>query len=319
MQTWQEIFKNALKTPDDLESFFNQSFAKTHYPIFIPRPFAQKIKDLGLNSALARQFLPHQDENLESGFVDPIGDHARLVKGQLIHRYQNRVLFLPTAICPIQCRYCFRKNELHHNDEIFKRELNEVVSYLNSHPEIEEVIFTGGDPLILSNEKLLEAIEVFKQTPVKYLRFHTRTPVIIPERIDNGFLEVMDLASQSFTRVHLVIHTNHITEMNDLFFEKIKLLKKTQVELLSQTVLLKDVNDNLEDLSILFKKLVDIDVRPYYLHHPDKVKGGMHFYLDTNVGKKLYTQLRQILPGWALPHYVIDNPKGTGKTEVMSC
>jgi lysine 2,3-aminomutase len=317
METWQDIFKNSLKTSQELELFFNQSFAKTNYPIFIPRPFAKKIKDLGLNSALARQFLPHSDENLEIGLIDPIGDHARLVKGQLIHRYQNRVLFLPTAICPIQCRYCFRKNELHHNDEIFKRELHEVVNYLNSHPEVNEVIFTGGDPLILSNEKLLEAIEIFKQTPIKYLRFHTRTPVIIPERIDNGFLEVMDLANKHFKRVHLVIHTNHITEMDDLFSEKIKMLKKTSVELLSQTVLLKDVNDNEKDLLLLFNKLIDLEIRPYYLHHPDQVKGGMHFYLETTEGKNIYTKLRQNLPGWAIPQYVIDNPEGNGKIEVI--
>jgi len=319
METWQEIFKTSLKNHADLESYFDRSFAKTSYPVFIPLPLAKKIKILGPDSALARQFLPHIDENLATGLVDPIGDHKRLVGGQLIHRYHNRALFLPTSICPVQCRYCFRKNELHSNDEMFKNEQSEIVKYLNSHPEIEEVIFTGGDPFILSNEKLLEYLKMFEQTPIKYLRFHSRTPVIIPQRIDNGLLEVLDLATKHFKRVHLAIHINHMTEMDDLFFEKIKMLQKTSVELLSQTVLLKDVNDNVEDLLLLFKQLVEFGIRPYYLHHPDKVKGGMHFYLETSIGKKIYSELRQNLPGWALPQYVIDNAEGTGKTEVMSC
>jgi len=317
---WQSDFKNALRSNEDLAEFFGHDFPKTNYPIFIPRKFAEKIKDFGKDSPLWKQFLPHSDEiNITDGLYDPIGDKTHSKGNQLIHRYQNRVLFTPTTICPVLCRYCFRKNELTQKDEIFNQNFNEAKNYLSANAEINEVIFTGGDPLILSNEKLAGFIQDFSEIKnLKYIRFHSRTPIILPSRIDEGFLEIMKSSSELFKRTMLMIHVNHIDEIDHEVESAIWQLTDAGVELFSQTVLLKGVNDNTQALAHLFTRLSDLKVKPYYLHHPDEVLGAMHFYLGLEEGRRIFHPLHDLLPGWALPQYVIDIPGGEGKISAMN-
>lgn len=315
---WQAEMSQAIKTIKQAESFFSMSLPKGDYPIFIPLRIANKIKQNNLQGALAKQFLPVSEEydsaRQKYGFIDPIGDQIKNQGNGLIHRYENRILFSPTSICPINCRYCFRKNELYSNDPQFKGNIVKASLYLNEHPEIEEVILTGGDPLILSNEKLRSLFEeIIKINNIKYLRIHTRTPVILPSRIDSGFLKLLNDYSKRFKMLSIVIHTNHIDELDQQVLNALEKLNLCGIQLMSQSVLLKNVNDSATILSKLFHKLIDQKVRPYYLHHPDKVKGAMHFYTDPQSGKEIYLQLRQLLPGWAIPHYVIDSPDGKGK------
>ena len=317
---WQSDFKEAIRTHEDLVKFFELDFSKTNYPIFIPKSFAIKIKDQGPLGVLWKQFLPHHDEieNLK-GRYDPIGDKTHSKGNQLIHRYHNRVLFTPTTICPIICRYCFRKNELAEKDEIFNQNFNEAKNYLSANTEINEVIFTGGDPLILSNEKLAGFIQDFAEIKnLKYIRFHTRTPIILPSRIDEGFLEIMKSSAELFKRTMLMIHVNHIDEIDLEVEHVIKKLTDAGIELFSQTVLLKGVNDNTQTLADLFTRLSDLKVKPYYLHHPDEVLGAMHFYLELEVGRRIVQPLHDLLPGWALPQYVIDIPGGEGKISALN-
>lgn len=284
------------------------------YPQSIPREFDDYLSTFPNHHPMKKQFIPsHEEITNTNGLYDPIGDSLHSKENGIIHRYKNRLLFTPTTVCPIQCRYCFRKNELAQRDELFKASINELISYLQNHQEINEVILTGGDPLMLSNDKIET---IFKNLTglVDYIRFHTRAPVIIPKRIDNDFIRLLKSYEPHFKIISIAIHTNHPDELYPAVDECIELLKSTKVKLLSQTVLLKDVNNNLETMTSLFKNLSERGVQPYYLHHPDKVKGAMHFYLPLIEGRELYGKLRDELPGFMLPHYVIDPSNGRGKT-----
>ncbi len=309
---WQESMRDSFRDTRELSSFLNIELPEVSYPLFIPKDYAHLIKE---SSALQRQFLPSIEENDVGGEIDPIGDEVHFKTKRLIHRYKNRALFIPTEICPILCRYCFRKNELGNNNDMFKPgEEQEIKNYLLDHPEIEEIIFTGGDPLILSNKKLEQYLSFFSSIDhIKMIRFHTRTPVILPSRIDEGFSQLIEKYSQFFSHITLVIHSNHEDEWSDDFENCCKKLSKLPLQLLSQSVLLKGVNDSARDLKNLFYGLTRLGIRPYYLHHPDKARGAMHFYLSKKQGLEIYAELKKEVSGWALPHYVCETPAGQGK------
>ncbi len=327
---WNNDYKNALKTSAAYSEFFKNHFSESElaehnsviekYAFHLPLKIAEKIRTSGPKSALAKQFLPHTDEvNNRSGMYDPIGDQAHAQGGQLIHRYESRALFAPTTVCPVMCRYCFRKNELNAKDDLFDADFTQTIQYLKSHPEIEEIIFTGGDPLVLSNQKLEFYLSAFAEIKtIKYIRFHTRFLNTIPSRIDDGLISILKDASTKFESVIIAAHTNHLDEFDVEVDSAYAKLKAAPVQLLTQTVLLKGVNDSAEILTELFKKIISLGWRPYYLHHPDQVKGGMHFYLPLEEGRKIYAQLRQKLPGWGIPHYVIDIPDGHGKVSAFN-
>ena len=317
---WQRELAQAVRSFGELERCLEVRLsgptADYPQPLFIPRRLIEPIKRGGPESALWKQFIPHSDELdmglCKEGLDDPIGDQRYTVGASLIHRYKNRVLWMPTSVCPVQCRYCFRKNELHqevwpHPD--FKRD----IAYLAAHPEIEEVIFSGGDPLILSNRKLIQLTDTLAGIrAVKRLRFHTRTPIVLPSRVEPGLLDLLETLALRFT-VSLVVHCNHLSEIDEEVERALKALRPLSIHVMSQSVLLKGVNDNPSDLVALFCALSDMGVRPYYLHHPDRVRGGMHFYLSLERGRKIYEAVKNNLAGWMLPRYVIDLPDGEGK------
>lgn len=318
-QNWKSDFQQAFKSSSDLFQFLgwdssSASEVEKEFPLFIPRNLAKKIKEQGPNSVLAKEFLPMAEELSPQGLIDPIGDKEHYKAPQLIHRYASRALFTPTSICPVHCRYCFRKNELNAQDELFAADFEKTLSYLKEHSEISEVIFTGGDPLTLSNEKLHRYLNAFSEiSSIKDIRFHSRYPVILPQRLDDGFKELLIEFSQKFRTVSLAIHANHVDEFDHENRAKIRELAKLDIQLLSQSVMLKGVNDSTQALLDLMNEFISLKVRPYYLHHPDQVKGGLHFYLPLAQGRSLYSNLRNLLPGWALPQYVIDIPGGSGK------
>jgi lysine 2,3-aminomutase len=321
--TWQDEYRDSLRTPEDLELFFGNKFPKLKgYSVLIPKVFAKKIKVQGPHGPLWKQFLPDLQEQSsfqERGLIDPIGDQLNNKAPQLIHRYDNRALFTPTTICPVLCRYCFRKNELGENLPLFKSKFKETLNYLRENPQIEEIIFTGGDPLILSDQQLAFYFEEFsKIKSLKYLRLHTRTPIIIPSRITEGFIKTIRQFQDKFKVISMAIHVNHSDEIDQEVEKALLKCKNRGIMMLSQTVLLKGVNDSLSPLIDLFSRLVDFGIRPYYLHHPDKAKGAMHFYLNLEEGRKIYSQIRNKLPGWAIPRYIIDIPGGEGKVNAFN-
>lgn len=312
--TWQVQLKNALKNSDDLIHYFElNTQINTSYPILIPLTFAQKIKFAGKDSSLWKQFIPSNEENLHEGNLDPIGDIKHAKGHGIIHRYKSRILYTPTPFCPIACRYCFRKNELSSQHSIFKQNLTALKNYLLNHKEVNEVILTGGDPLMISNSKLIEIFEVLSLANIKFVRIHTRTPIILPARIDDEFINLLERFSKKFTKVIFILHTNHSDEIDHEVFEALNKLRKIPIKKCTQSVLLKNINNNEQELIKLFYKALDCDFTPYYLHHPDKAKGAMHFWIPLEEGRKIYAKLRSELPGWALPHYIIDHPSGAGK------
>lgn len=308
---WQNELRSALKTSREASSFFGKDFYHLeNYPTFIPLKFARHMKEKK-SFALYNQFLPSVKEKNELGFVDPIGDSINSQPGGIIHRYDNRILFSPTTKCPINCRYCFRKNELHEQSDLFKSSLNELVKYLESNRGIEEVILTGGDPFFISNNKMKNIIDSLnKIKSIKFIRFHTRFPIIIPSRFDDKLLEILQNSNK---KVIIAIHCNHSDEFTEDNKELIKRISKLNFTLLSQTVLLKSVNDHEDILINLFNDFCDLGIRPYYLHHPDEVKGAMHFFMSLEEGRSIYSKIRKRLSGWLIPHYVIDNNLGRGK------
>lgn len=314
---WTQSLAQAFRTSSELSAALGWRLPEgvsARYPLLVPKRLAALIQAAGPDSALARQFLPHVDELSELGLDDPIGDQAFAKTAQLIHRYDNRALVIPTTKCPVNCRYCFRKNELG-SDTPFAQEREATLNYLVAHPEIEEVIFTGGDPLVLSDEKLEGWLAALAQIPsIRWVRFHTRVPVILPERLTSRLWSILDQHSGRFERFLMVVHTNHQDEWDAETREAVRNFAHPRLEWMSQTVLLKAVNDCESALVGLFRQLVEDGIRPYYLHHPDRVRGGMHFWLELEEGRALYGKLRRQLPGWALPQYVIDIPGGHGKT-----
>ena len=316
--SWQEELRRAIRTTRELSKFLGHPLEETPYPVLIPPSLAHKIRQFGPDSALWRQFVPHPDEGQGGGLIDPIGDQSHAVGGQLIHRYPNRALFLPTPICPVNCRYCFRKNELASPDALFSPDLEKALTYLREHPQIEEIIYSGGDPFVLSNSKLEESLSALAEIPsLKYLRFHTRIPVILPQRFDSHLQELLCKASERFELVSLVSHINHPEEIDAQVRQIFSQLKKLPSRLLTQSVLLRGVNDNVPCLKKLFLQIASLGATPYYLHHPDPVLGGAHFELPLEEGCRLYLALKRQLPAQTLPHYVRELPRGEGKVHCL--
>ncbi len=312
--TWQNAYREAIKDLAFIKKDLNLNLdGDFKYPCFIPKRLYKRIKESGHESALWKQFIPNSNELSDNGTLDPIGDKKNAKGNGIIHRYKNRILFTPTTNCPVLCRYCFRKNELTEKDQVFKHSLDKLAHYLSIHPEVNEVILTGGDPLILSTSKLIQIKATLIKQNIPFLRFHTRTPVILPERIDDELIKFFKQASNEFTRVILVLHTNHIDELDTFTSQQLLRLQSCGVDLLTQSVLLKGINDTKADLLNLFYKLISLKFSPYYLHHPDQARGAMHFNLPIETGRYLYNSLRNELPGWAIPTYIIDHPSGHGK------
>ncbi len=317
---WKKAFKEAIKTASALEKILETPVPETSYSIFIPQKLANKIKVAGPNSSLWKQYVPCSLEKSDAGMLDPIGDQAHSPTNQLIHRYKNRALFLPTTVCPVICRYCFRKNELNQNLDFFTPEFEQTLNYLKEHTEINEIIFSGGDPFILTNEKLDFYLKEFSNIPhLRFIRFHTRTPIVMPERVTRGLNLILEKYSQVFTKMVIALHVNHKDELDHEVRRAIFDLNYIKnVELLSQTVLLSGINNSVTVLKELFNSLAEIRIRPYYLHHPDPVKGGMHFMLSIEEGRRIYGHLRDELPGWSIPQYVLDIPDGFGKVPLYN-
>jgi lysine 2,3-aminomutase len=317
---WTQIIRDAVKDTAELSLILDHPIPQLDYPLFLPRPFLEKIKKAGPKSALWKQFIPHENEFLmNGGLFDPIADQLHSPTPMIVHRYPNKALFLPTTTCPVICRYCFRKNELANKNELFQPQFEQAFEYLQSHPEIEEIIFSGGDPFMLSTKKLANFVERLSEIKhLRYLRFHTRFPTIVPERFDSELLGWLEGIQDKFERLVIVVHTNHVSELDRPVTNTLNKIIDTGVALYSQSVLLKNVNDSVDDLVLLFKAIIRAKITPFYLHHPDNAMGAQDFCLELERGAQLYTQVKKRLPGWAVPRYVIERPEGLGKVDVLS-
>lgn len=274
---------------------------QSKFPLNLPFRLASKIEKGNLNDPILRQFLPTVDETIKQPTfsTDPVGDLISAKSAKFLHKYQSRALILATSACAMHCRYCFRQNFPY---ETQRKDFEDELEALRKNPSINELILSGGDPLSLGNEVLAKLFsDVSKISHVKKIRFHTRFPIGIPERIDEDFLRII---SSTNCQVYFVIHCNHPKELDEEIASRLKMVQKAGAVLLCQSVLLKGVNDQIETLVALCESLVNIGVLPYYLHQLDKVQGAQHFEVSEERGKALMEELCKRLPGYAVPRYV---------------
>ncbi len=282
-----------------------------HFPLNLPLRLAKKIRKGNLDDPILRQFLPTvEEEKVSAGFIkDPVGDGLVRCAPKLLHKYEGRVLLVCTSACAMHCRYCFRQN---FDYEVKEKEFEKELAFIAADPSINEVILSGGDPLSLSNERLeslLRRLEAISH--IKKVRFHTRFPIGIPERIDPPFVEL--LSSLRF-QLFIVIHANVAEEVDDDVVERLARLRKGGAVILNQAVLLRGVNDRVDVLQALCHRLIDSGILPYYLHQLDKVQGAGHFEVTEEEGKVLMKELARHVPGYGLPRYAKEISGESGKT-----
>ncbi len=274
------------------------------FPVRVPREFVARMKKGDLNDPLLKQILPTTDEILTTpGFInDPVGDIKSMTETGVIHKYHGRVLFITTGSCAINCRYCFRRNFPYSDFQLTTKKHLSAIRYIETHQDISEVILSGGDPLLLSDNKLLDLIKKIEVIPhIKRIRIHSRIPIVLPSRIT---AELCNKLSNIKKDLIMVVHSNHPNELNDKVNLACNLLKKANITLLNQAVLLKDINDTADQLCILSEKLFSFNIMPYYLHLLDKAAGTAHFEVNQDQAIHLMDKIKKRLPGYLVPKLV---------------
>jgi len=285
----------------------------SHFPLNLPYRLATKIQKGSLEDPILKQFLPTPEENvITEGFVlDPVGDTLARKGDKLLHKYEGRALLITTSACAMHCRYCFRRNFPYENQD---KSFVEEIAILESDTSLKEIILSGGDPLSLSNELLRSLLTRLSNIEhITKIRFHSRFPIGIPERIDDEFLSILASLSK---QIVFIIHTNHARELDEEVIRSLKKIQSLGIPVLNQSVLLKGVNDSYETLKELLEKLTDNGIIPYYLHQLDKAQGTAHFQTSEDQGKKLIKELTKTLPGYAIPRYVKEVAGALSKTPI---
>jgi lysine 2,3-aminomutase len=288
------------------------------YAIAIPPALASLINKSDPADPIARQFVPDGSElaAYPGEDPDPIGDALKSPVKGVVHRYPDRVLLKLVSICAVYCRFCFRRETIGPGERMLDAaEFAAALAYIRADKNIWEVVLTGGDPLVLSARRIAEATRALAAIPhVKILRWHTRMPVAAPERVTSAMARA--LTSGHGKTIYVALHANHARELTPQARAACKRLIDAGVAMVSQTVLLKGVNDNIEALEALMRGLVEARVKPYYLHHGDLAPGTAHFRTTIAAGQELVRQLRQRVSGLAQPSYVLDIPGAFGKAPV---
>jgi lysine 2,3-aminomutase len=265
---------------------------------------------------IARQFIPQGDE-LETApeeRADPIGDETHSPVKGIVHRYPDRVLLKPSHVCPVYCRFCFRREAVGPGGAaLTDEELEAAIAYIAERPALWEVVITGGDPLLLSPRRLKRIVRALDRIGhLAVIRFHTRVPIVDPARIDRGLLDA--LAAEK--AVYVVLHANHPRELTEEARAACSRVVAAGIPMLGQSVLLRGVNDDPATLEALFRALVANRVKPYYLHHGDLARGTAHFRTTIEAGQELMRALRGRVSGLCQPTYTLDIPGGYGKVPV---
>lgn len=305
---WKEILRSNFTNISLLADFLlltdeqrAQCITRKSFPLNMPRRLAEKCVKGTLDDPILRQFLPtQQEEVITLGYKDdPVEDSACRLSSKLLHKYQGRVLLVCTSACAMHCRYCFRQ---HFDYAVKVHGFEEELKLIAADETIREVILSGGDPLSFSDNILGNLLEVIAEIPhVQRIRFHTRFPIGIPERIDDSLCSMLEKIPK---KIWMVIHANHPLELDNDVLSHLKKLQTLGIVLLNQSVLLRGVNDDIEVLTSLCEKLVDNGILPYYLHQYDKVQGGAHFEVPVEEGLHLMKGLETRLSGYAVPKYV---------------
>lgn len=287
-----------------------------HFPCLVPESYLRRMTPGNLGDPLLLQVLPTKQEDIpHPDFqIDPVADEAARLTNGVLQKYSGRALLITTGACAVHCRYCFRQHYPYADDLHGIENWLPALDAISEDPSLSEVILSGGDPLVLSDSKLGRLIEHLAAIPhLKRLRIHSRLPIVLPSRVT---VDLISQLKQSRLQPVMVVHANHAQEIQLDCADALKLLVQSGIPTLNQAVLLRRINDNIEALTELCESCVNLGVIPYYLHQLDRVQGAAHFEVGIEHGIKLVEQLRQRLPGYAVPRFVQEIPGEPSKTPI---
>lgn len=324
---WQQLLAAGLSNCDELfdalaipvEQRPALAAHNKQFPLRVPQGFVARMRKGDPNDPLLRQILPLAEENVPvAGFgPDPVGDHAALTGAGLLQKYHGRALLITTGACAIHCRYCFRRHFPYQQQHARQNNWHDVITSLKQDTSINEVILSGGDPLLLTTSHLQALTDQLSElTHIRRLRLHTRVPVVLPERINAGFIEW--LSKLPFQRI-VVIHANHPAEIDANVARHLTALRSMPLTILNQSVLLRGINDDSETLTDLSERLFETGVMPYYLHQLDRVHGAAHYEVPDETALVIHQQLRQRLPGYLVPRLVYEEAGAPSKQPLPRC
>jgi EF-P beta-lysylation protein EpmB len=323
-ERWQSVLAEAVTDPAELIALLGLDpgllaparRAAARFGLKVPRGFVARMRRGDPGDPLLRQVLPLGAELDEApGFVtDPVGDLPSETAPGLLHKYQGRALLVTTGACGVHCRYCFRREYPYADHGAGGGRWREAVAAIAADPSIHEAILSGGDPLSLGNARLAALVEALEAVPhLRRLRIHTRQPIVLPERVDEGLLALL---GRTRLATVVVVHANHAAEIDGTVASALAALSGRGAMLLNQGVLLAGVNDSVEALADLSERLAQARVLPYYLHLLDRVRGAAHFEVPETVAVALVDELRRRLPGYLVPRLVREEPGAGSKTPV---
>lgn len=308
-EDWLTQLADVVTSPDELLQLLNVDAdanllagrdAKRLFALRVPRAFIARMEPGNPNDPILRQVLTSQEEFIHApGYsTDPLEEQHSVVPG-LLHKYSNRALLLVKGGCAVNCRYCFRRHFPYAENQGTKRNWQKAMEYIAAHPELDEIIFSGGDPLMAKDHELDWLLTQLESIPhIKRLRIHSRLPIVIPARITDTLVARI---SASSLQVLLVNHINHANEIDTAFRRAMKSLRMAGVTLLNQSVLLRGVNDNARTLADLSNALFDAGVMPYYLHVLDRVQGAAHFMVSDEEARAIMRELLTLVSGYLVP------------------
>lgn len=308
-EDWLSQLADVVTDPDELLQLLNIDTnaelqagrdARRLFALRVPRAFIARMEKGNPNDPLLRQVLTSREEFIAApGFsTDPLEEQHSVVPG-LLHKYRNRALLLVKGGCAVNCRYCFRRHFPYADNQGNKRNWQAALDYIAAHSELDEIIFSGGDPLMAKDRELDWLIAGLEAIPhIKRLRIHSRLPIVIPARITD---ELTARLERSSLQVLLVNHINHAREIDEEFRGAMARLRKAGVTLLNQSVLLRGVNDSARTLAELSNALFDAGVMPYYLHVLDKVQGAAHFMVSDEEARRIMRELLTLVSGYMVP------------------
>ncbi|AJC50176.1 EF-P beta-lysylation protein EpmB [Coxiella endosymbiont of Amblyomma americanum] len=329
MHSWQYLLKGAITDVGELyrEVTLNANNLKLlsqqtqkkitdQFPLLVPKAFVTRMEKGNPKDPLLLQVLPQKKElvNFPDYQIDPLNEKQSNIMPGLLHKYYGRVLLTLSGACAIHCRYCFRRYFPYKENTPGKRGWSQVFNYLRSNTSVTEVILSGGDPLMIKDDTLIEFISSLEKiTHLRRLRIHTRLPIVIPERITDTFLNLLNC-----TRLLpiIVVHCNHPNEIDKSVIKSLSSLQKTRATLLNQSVLLKDINNKSEVLIRLSEDLFEIGVLPYYLHSLDRVHGAAHFEVSEIEARCLIKKMMKRLPGYLVPKLVRESTSAPAKVPI---
>ena len=321
MNDWQNELRSSVSSREELRKYIKLTTSEEEFfeglkgvTFRVTPQILNLIDETDPGCPIRKQYIPRGNEFvIRAGeLCDPLNDEKYSPVAGIVHKHKDRCLLMPTLSCPAYCRFCFRRESI---NCLKKVDLKKAFEYIRIHKEISEVILSGGDPLLLSDsviEEILEKLSLIKH--VKLIRFHTRIPVILSSRVTSRLVSILKKIPQQLI---FVFHVNHAKEISSEFIESVAKLRSAKAMLLSQSVLLRGVNDDFELLRNLFYSLVKVGVKPYYLHQLDKARGISHFRVEVKKGKQLMSKLRKEISGVCLPTYVIDGSGKLGKAPLV--